>query len=245
MLQMPNNIAVKKGLQDGIPIGLGYFAVAFTLGIAAKNAGFTPMQAMIVSFTNHASAGEYVGFRLIQQHANYIEFILMILVTNARYLLMSCALSQKLSPSTPLHHRLIVGYGVTDEIFGICVSRPGYLNPYYAYGAFMVAMPGWEFGTYLGTYLGNLLSDDIVSALSVGLYGMFIAIIIPPAKKNKVIAAIIVISMILSLLFRITPIFSNISSGTGVLILTVVISLAAAVLFPIKEEKEGEQKDES
>ena len=235
--QMTNEVAVQKGLKDGIPIGLGYFAVAFTLGIAARNAGFTPLQAMIVSFTNHASAGEYVGFKLIQEQANYIEFALMILVTNARYLLMSCALSQKISPSTPLIHRMLIGYGVTDEIFGISVSRPGWLNPRYVYGAFLVTMPGWELGTYFGTYLGNVLSDNIVSALSVGLYGMFLAIIIPPARENKVIAGLIVISMALSFLFHVLPLLSKISSGTSVLILTVIISLAAAFLFPIKEEE--------
>lgn len=235
MKQMTNKIAIQKGLKDGIPIGLGYFAVAFTLGIAAKNAGFTPLQAMIVSFTNHASAGEYVGFKLIQENATYIELALMILVTNARYLLMSCALSQKIHPNTSLLHRMLIGYGVTDEIFGICVSRPEWLNPFYAYGAFLVTMPGWELGTYFGTYLGNILSDNIVSALSVGLYGMFIAIIIPPARTNKVIAGLIIISMLLSFLFHIIPFLSTISSGTSVLILTILVSLIAAIFFPIKD----------
>lgn len=242
MIQMTNKTAIQKGLKDGIPIGLGYFAVSFTLGIAAKNAGFTPLQAMIVSFTNHASAGEYVGFKLIQENATYIELALMILVTNARYLLMSCALSQKISPDTSLLHRMLMGYGITDEIFGICVSRPGWLNPCYVYGAFIVTMPGWELGTYLGTYLGNVLSDNIVSALSVGLYGMFLAIIIPPARKNRVIAGLITISMILSFIFHRLPALASISSGTKVLVLTVVVSLVAALLFPIKEEHGGTQQ---
>lgn len=231
--------AFSMGLKHGIPIGLGYFAVAFTLGIAAKNAGFTPLQAMIVSFTNHASAGEYIGFTLIQQNAAYIELALMILITNARYLLMSCALSQKISPNTPLLHRLLIGYGVTDEIFATCVSQPGMLNPFYAYGTFAVAMPGWEIGTYLGTYMGNILSDDIVSALSVGLYGMFIAIIIPPAKQNQIIAGLIIVAMTLSLLFRVIPVLASISSGTSVLLLTILVSGAAAFLFPIKNEEEA------
>lgn len=230
-----NKLAISNGMRDGIPIALGYFAVSFTLGIAAKNAGFTPLQAMIVSMTNNASAGEYAGFTLISAGAGYLELALMMLVANARYLLMSCALSQKLDPKTPLLHRLLIGYDVTDEIFGICINAPGKLNPFYAYGAFFVAIPGWAVGTYLGVLMGNILPSNVVSALSVGLYGMFIAIIIPPARQNRLLAGLILVSMLLSLLFATAPILSAIPSGTSILILTIVISGAAAILFPIKE----------
>ena len=228
-------LAFSNGMRDGIPIALGYFAVAFTLGIAAKNAGFTPLQAMVVSLTNNASAGEYAGFTLISAGAGYLELALMMVVANARYLLMSCALSQKLDPKTPLLHRLLIGYDVTDEIFGICINSPGKLNPFYAYGAFSVAIPGWAIGTYLGVLMGNILPNNVVSALSVGLYGMFIAIIIPPARQNRLLAGLIIVSMLLSLLFATAPILSSIPSGTSILILTIVISAAAAILFPIKE----------
>lgn len=228
-----------NGMRDGIPIATGYFAVAFTLGIAAKNAGFTPLQAMIVSMTNNASAGEYAGFTLISQNAGYLELALMMLIANARYLLMSCALSQKLDPKTSFLHRLLIGYDVTDEIFGICINVPGKLNPFYAYGAFCVAIPGWALGTYLGVLMGNVLPSNIVSALSVGLYGMFIAIIVPPARKNRLLTWLILISMALSLFFHVLPLLSAIPSGTAILILTIVISAAAAVLFPVKEENEN------
>ena len=228
-------LAFSNGMRDGIPIALGYFAVAFTLGIAAKNAGFTPLQAMVVSLTNNASAGEYAGFTLISAGAGYLELALMMVVANARYLLMSCALSQKLDPKTPLLHRLLIGYDVTDEIFGICINSPGKLNPFYAYGAFSVAITGWAIGTYLGVLMGNILPNNVVSALSVGLYGMFIAIIIPPARQNRLLAGLIIVSMLLSLLFATAPILSSIPSGTSILILTIVISAAAAILFPIKE----------
>ena len=232
-------LAFSNGMRDGIPIALGYFAVSFTLGIAAKNAGFTPLQAMIVSMTNNASAGEYAGFTLISAGAGYLELALMMVVANARYLLMSCALSQKLDPKTPLIHRLLIGYDVTDEIFGICINLPGKLNPFYAYGAFSVAIPGWAIGTYLGVLMGNVLPNNVVSALSVGLYGMFIAIIIPPARENRLLAGLIVVSMLLSLLFATAPVLSTIPSGTSILILTIVISAVAAILFPIKEGDEN------
>ena len=232
-----NKLAFSNGMRDGIPIATGYFAVAFTLGIAAKNAGFTPLQAMIVSMTNNASAGEYAGFTLISQNAGYLELALMMLVANARYLLMSCALSQKLDAGTSLLHRMLIGYDVTDEIFGICINAPGKLNPFYAYGAFAVAIPGWAIGTYLGVLMGNVLPANVVSALSVGLYGMFIAIIIPPARQNKIVAGLIALSFAASFFFTKLEIFSGISSGIKILILTAVISLAAALLFPIKEEE--------
>lgn len=229
----------RKGLKDGIPIALGYFAVAFTLGITAKNAGLTAFQAMLASFTLNASAGEFAGFTLIAAGATYIEVAVMELVANARYLLMSCALSQKLSADTPLWQRLLIGYDVTDEIFGISISVPGKLNPYYTFGAIAIAVPGWSIGTYLGVLMGNILPANIVSALSVGLYGMFIAIIIPPARKNKIIGGVVAISMAISYACSKLPVIADISSGIKTIILTVVISAVAAILFPLKEDTHG------
>ena len=228
-----------EGIKDGTPIGLAYFAVSFSLGIIAKKAGLSPIDGFIASMLNMASAGEYVGFTLMAAGASYIEMAGMILITNARYLLMSCSLSQKLRPNEKLIHRLGVGYLVTDEIFGIAVNQEGDLNPFYSYGAGAVAIPLWSLGTALGILAGNILPVRLVSALSVALYGMFLGIIVPPAKKNKVILGIIIISFILSYLSSSLAVFSSISEGTRIIILTVVISLAAAVLFPVKEEEDA------
>ena len=225
----------KKGLKDGIPIALGYFAVSFTLGIAAKNAGFSAFQSMITSMLINASAGEFAGFTLMATGAGLLEVVLMEAIANARYLLMSCALSQKLSSDTPLHHRLILGFYLTDEFFGLSVSVPKTLNPYYTYGMITLGGPAWAFGTFLGCMMGNVLPANIVNALSVSLYAMFLAIIIPPARKNKILLGLIIISMLASYLLSVLPIVSNISSGTRIILLTILISGAAAILFPIKE----------
>ena len=238
MTRQENIRCYRAGMRDGLPIALGYFAVAFTLGIAAKNAGFSALQALVASLTNNASAGEYAAFSLIAAGAGYLEVAVMTLVANARYLLMSCSLSQKLSPETPLRHRLLIGYDVTDEIVGISIARPGYLNPWYTYGAMTVAIPGWGSGTFLGVVMGNILPLRAVSALSVGLYGMFLAIIIPPARKNRVILALVAISFAASFAASRLAVFAGISSGVKTIVLTVVIALAAAVLFPVKEEED-------
>ncbi|MDD6183626.1 MAG: AzlC family ABC transporter permease [Lachnospiraceae bacterium] len=239
-MPLDNKTWFQKGVKDGIPIALGYFAVSFTLGITAKNAGLTALQAMLASFTLNASAGEFAGFTLIAAGASYLEVAIMEFVANARYLLMSCALSQKIPSDTPLLHRLIIGYDVTDEIFGISIAVPGKLNPFYTFGAIAIAVPGWSIGTYLGVVMGNILPANIVSALSVGLYGMFIAIIIPPARKSKIIAGIVAVSMAASFAFAKLPLVSNISSGVRTILLTVVISALAAYFFPVKEESSDE-----
>ncbi|MCI5741668.1 MAG: AzlC family ABC transporter permease [Lachnospiraceae bacterium] len=239
-MPLDNKTWFQKGVKDGIPIALGYFAVSFTLGITAKNAGLTALQAMLASFTLNASAGEFAGFTLIAAGASYLEVAIMEFVANARYLLMSCALSQKIPSDTPLLHRLIIGYDVTDEIFGISIAVPGKLNPFYTFGAIAIAVPGWSIGTYLGVVMGNILPANIVSALSVGLYGMFIAIIIPPARKSKIIAGIVAVSMAASFAFAKLPLVSNISSGVRTILLTVMISALAAYFFPVKEESSDE-----
>lgn len=233
---LENKIWYKRGLRDGIPIALGYFAVAFTLGIVAKNAGLTALQTFLATALTNASAGGYAGFKIIEEGAPYIDMALTIFIVNIRYFLMSCALSQKLAPETPLLHRVIIGFDVTDEIFGISMAVKGTLNPFYTYGAMTVSIPCWASGAALGVVVGNILPLSLVSALSVGLYGMFLAIIIPPAKKSKIISGIVAVSMCLSFIFSKLPFLSEVSSGIRVIILTVIIALAAAILFPIKEE---------
>jgi len=232
----------KKGMKDGIPIALGYFAVSFTLGIAAKNAGLTAIQAMLMSLTNLTSAGEFAALGLISSGATYLEMAVTQLVINLRYCLMSCSLSQKIDPKSPYYHRFIFSAGVTDEIFGISSNIEGKLSPFYSYGALCVAVPAWTFGTFLGVVAGNIMPVRVLSALSIALFGMFIAIIIPPAKEDKVLAGLIIISMLSATLFYYLPIISWISSGFRIIILTVVIAGIAAVLFP-KENEEGEEHE--
>ena len=225
-----------KGIKHGIPIMLGYFAVSIALGISARNAGMTAAQATIASALIMASAGQYIGFTLIAAGASYLEVVVMEAIANARYLLMSTALSQKVDPDLPLRHRLLMGLWITDEIFGVSVSVEGRLNPYYNYGMAAVATPGWALGTLVGVVLGNVLPVRVVSALSVGLYGMFLSIFVPPARKNHIIAGLVALSFAASYAFNALSCFDGISSGMKIIILTVVFSLAAALLFPVREE---------
>lgn len=236
--QYTSSSVFSEGMKDGIPIGLGYLAVAFSLGIAAKRAGLTTFQGFLASILTNASAGEYAGFTVIAEKAAYFEMALFTFIANARYMLMSCALSQRMSPDLPFWHRFVVGFSVTDELFAISVARPGFLNPFYTYGAMLVAMPLWAIGTSLGIIAGNLLPRQATSALSVALYGMFLAVIVPQARKSKVICALILICFITSYCASMLPGLRELSSGTRTIILTVAISAAAALLFPVKQCEE-------
>ena len=223
-----------KGVKDGVPIALGYLAVSFTLGIAAKKVGLSIFAATLMSFTNNTSAGEFAALSLIGAGSTYAEMALTQLVINIRYMLMSCSLSQKLPKETPLFKRLLLGYCITDEVFGVSYAYEGKLEPIYSYGAMFLPMIGWSLGTFLGITLGNVLPPGLMSALGVALYGMFIAIIVPPAKKNRVIAGAVITSMALSWSFTKIPVFERISSGFRIIIITLVVAGAAAMLFPIE-----------
>ena len=225
-----------KGLRDGIPIGLGYFAVALAIGIAARNAGLTAPQATITSLLIHASAGEYIGITLMAARAGLLEIVLMEGVANARYLLMSCSLSQKIPSDTALWKRLLLGFTITDEIFGVSISVDGKLDPWYSFGAMTAALPSWAAGTCCGVILGNILPTAVVTALSVGLYGMFMAIFMPAARKEPVILGLVGVSFAASYAVNHIPAFAGISSGFQIILLTVVLSLAASLLFPVKED---------
>ena len=221
-----NRTAFREGIRDGIPIAAGYFAVAFSLGIVAKKAGLNPFQGFLSSFLNHASAGEYAEFTVILADAPYMEMVFVILITNMRYLLMSCALSQKFHPDTSGLHRFAAGFGITDA-----------LNPYYNYAAMTVALPGWSAGTAIGIVAGNVLPASAVSALSVALYGMFVAIIVPASKKNKIVAGVVIVSFLASYAVSKTSFFAHMSDSMKISLLTVLIAGAAAALFPVKEDE--------
>ena len=232
-----NSQAYREGLHDGIPIGLGYFAVAFSLGIICRSSGFSVFQGFLVSLLNNTSAGEFAAITLIGTGASYMEIALVTLIANARYLLMSCALSQRFAPETAFVHRLGVAFAVTDELFGIAIARPGMLNPWYYYGAMSLAIPGWASGTALGILAGSELPTRIVSALSVALFGMFLAVIIPPAKQSRVILTVVLLSFLASFIASVWPALAALSGGTRTIILTVSISALAAWCKPMREEK--------
>lgn len=232
--------AIVQGFKDGFPIGLGYFAVSFSLGIFAKGVGCNVIQGIINSFLNHASAGEYAVYSMIGVGASYLEMAIMTLIVNARYLLMSTALSQRIHPDTPFIHRLGIGFHVTDELFAISINRTGYVNPFYCYGAFIVAVIGWCAGTATGIVAGGILPGRLVSALSVALYGMFLACIMPEARRHRIVAVLIVISFVLSYIANEAAVFASISSGTKTIILTVLIAAVAAIVFPHPEVEDDD-----
>ena len=242
--RLPRDAAKKRavflsGARDGVSIGLGYFAVSFALGIAARNAGMTAFQGFLMSWLGMASAGEYAAITVIAAGASYLEMALVSLIANARYLLMSFALSQRLSPETGIGHRLAIGYSVTDELFGIAVAQPKPLSPLYSYGSYAVTIPMWAAGTALGVVMGNVLPVRVVSALSVALFGMFIAVIIPPARKNRVVLLFVALSFLASFLLSRLPVTAALSSGTRTIILTVALAAAAAAFFPVGDDEEG------
>lgn len=227
-------------MKDAIPVGLGYFAVSFSLGIAAGAADFTIVQSALLSLLNLSSSGQYAGLVLTREQAGIVELILMILIANARYLLMSCALSQRLDPDMPFWHRFLIGYGVTDEIFGLEIASQGYVRPSYVYGMYLTSVPGWVIGTALGVFMGNIMPPVVAEALNVAIFGMFLAIIVPPSKENHTALGFVVLAFAASYLASVIPVVRDISSGTRTLVLTVLISAAAAALFPVKDAGEQE-----
>ena len=227
----------REGQKDVIPVALGYFAVAFALGIAMHHAGIGPLAGFIISFLNMASAGEYAGTTMIAAHATLIETGLMVLAANARYLLMSTAFSQKFDEKTAMIHRCLVGFVLTDELFALAIRRKGPLEPAYYYGMMSLSMPGWAFGTMLGILFGNLLPARIVSALSVALFAMFLAVIIPPSRNNPVIRAVVLSAFALSFLTAAAPVVRDLSEGVRMIGLTVVIAAIAAWAKPVEEDE--------
>ena len=231
------NESFKKGIKDGIPIGLGYLAVSFTFGMMSVSSGLSIWQAVLISLTNLTSAGQFAGLDIIVAGGSYWEMALTQLVINLRYCLMSFSLSQKMRRDEPWAHRYLVAFGITDEIFGVSASQEGKVSAFYNYGAMCMAIPGWTLGTLLGAISGSLLPDFIMSALGVAIYGMFLAVIIPPAKKNTAVLLVVVAAMAVSTLFAVVPGLNKVSSGFVIIITTLVTAGGAAYLCPVKEDE--------
>ena len=228
------------GARDGVPIAAGYFAVAFSLGFVARKAGLDPWQGFVSSLFTRASAGEYGGYTLMAMRGGYIELILLTLVANLRYLLMSSALTQKFADDLPLWKRVLTGCCVTDEIFGISIAYPGMLRPAYTVGAAIVSGLCWASGTAVGIAAGNVLPDALTSALGVTLYGMFIAVFIPPARAERGVLWAVIAAFVLSGICAVTPVVRTMDGGTRTILLTLLIAAAAAVIKPIDDISSSE-----
>lgn len=224
-----------QGAHDGVPIALGYLAVSFSLGISAAGAGLDPLQSLVASFLCNASAGEYAAYSSIAQGAAVLELVAVTLIANARYILMGAVLAQHFDAKTPLWQRMLIAYDNTDELFALTIARPCKVCPAYSFGSFLPALPGWALGGAFGALLGNVLPTRILSALSVALFGMFLAVIIPAAHQEKAICAVVAASFAASMLCDAAPIISELSSGTRTIILTFAIAGAAAWFFPVHD----------
>ena len=230
------NALFLKGLRHGVPIGLGYLSVSFTFGMKAVGDGLTPVQAVLISLMNLTSAGQFAGLPLMVGGASMIEMALTQLIINLRYALMSLSLGQKLDGSMNTLRRMIFSFANTDEIFAMASSQPGKVGHTYLYGLMLAPIIGWSAGTLLGAVAGQLLPAFVRSALGVAIYGMFLAIILPPARKEKPVRVVVLIAVMLSLCFRYIPVLNGLSSGFVIIICAVTASALGAWLFPVKEE---------
>ncbi|MBQ6674174.1 MAG: AzlC family ABC transporter permease [Spirochaetia bacterium] len=226
---------LKKGLRDGIPICLGYFSVAFAFGIFCVNSGLSPLQATLISLTNVTSAGQLAAVPIMTNAGTFVELALAQLVINLRYALMSISISQKLDSSMTTPHRLVISFANTDEIFAVASGRESLVGKQYMYGLILTPIAGWTIGTLVGAVAGNILPAAMSDALGIAIYGMFIAIIIPVAKKNFTVLKVILTAVLLSCMFAFVPGLNKVSSGFVIIICAVVSAALFAAIAPVEE----------
>ena len=224
----------QKGLRDGIPIALGYFSVSVAFGVLAIQNGLTWIEAVLISLLNLTSAGQYAGLTVIAAAGGLVEIALSQLLINARYALMGISLSQKLEEKFTSPYRMILGFAITDEIFAVASGNKVVSRSYFA-GLAILPILGWSGGTLFGALLGGILPAIIQSALSVALYGMFIAVVVPDAKTDKHVLAVAAIAVGCSCLMYYLPLLKEVSAGFAVIICTVAAAALGAVLFPSEE----------
>jgi predicted branched-subunit amino acid permease len=243
---MKNNFdknGFSHGLKRGLPIALGYVPVSFTFGLMAVSGNLPVWMAVFISFTNLTSAGQFAGTNLIINSAGFLEITLTTFVINMRYMLMSLSLTQRFDKSMPLLKRMIIAYGITDEVFSVASMETGRLTYSFLLGLITGPVMGWTTGTLLGALICTSLPESLSSAMGIALYAMFIAIIIPPIKKSRSITTIVFLSVVITCLLKFIPIFHAISSGFRVIIATIIGAGVGAWLFPIQNENNRQEGD--
>ncbi len=232
-----------EGVKSGIPIGMGYLPVSFTFGFLAVSGGLPVWVACFISLTNLTSAGQFAGTNLILAGAGYVEVALTTLVINLRYMLMSLSLSQKLSETTGTLERLVLAFGITDETFVVSSLQPGILKSSYMIGLMTMPIFGWNLGTLLGGSISTLLPQALQNAMGIALYAMFIALIIPAARKSLQVLSVIVMAVTINCLLKYLPVFSFISSGFCVILATILASAYGAWRYPKLEDDATDGKE--
>ena len=231
-------LTFKNGIVDGIPIGLGYLAVSFGFGIMAVNIGLSILQALSISVTNVTSAGQVAGLTIISAGGTLLEMALTQLIINLRYSLMGISLTQKLDGSFNTFHRLITSFCITDEVFAVASTKGKKITPKYMYGLILIPFIGWSIGTFLGGAAGNILPQTVCNALGIAIYGMFVAIIIPPACENRGVLICVITAVALSCIIYYVPVFHFISSGFSIIICAVFASALCAYMRPVEEAED-------
>lgn len=227
----------KKGFTDGLPIGLGYLSVSFSFGILAVKAGLNIWQATLISMANLTSAGQFAGLTIMTAGGTMLEMIISQLVINLRYSLMSISLSQHIDKTMTLPRKLFYGEFHTDEIFAVSMGRPEKLGNKYFLGVIIAPYIGWSLGTFFGALCGEILPTIVTSALGVALYGMFIAIVVPPMKHSVKVTAVVMIAVVLSVCFTYIPVLKAVSPGFAVIICAVTAALIGALFCPVKDKE--------
>ena len=235
---MDKKLKFKNGIRDGLPIGLGYLSVSFAFGVQASILGVPFYMSLFISMTNLTSAGQLAGLTVIASFGTILEIILTQLVINSRYFLMSITLSQKTDGSFNLSNRLFCSAFITDEIFAVSASKPKTISAKYFYGLALLPYIGWTLGTLFGAIVGNVIPPFISSSLGIALYAMFIAIIVPPAKKEFNILLTVILSAVISCTFYFAPVLSKLTTGISVIISAILTSLIVAYFFPVKEQND-------
>ena len=225
-----------KGLRDGIPIALGYLSVSFGFGILCVNLGLSVLAASGISLSNLTSAGQVAGVQIIAAGGTLIEMVLTQLVINLRYSLFAISLSQKLDASFTTPHRILASFGITDEIFAVSYAQEGKVKPAYMYGVILISAAGWVLGTFLGAALGQILPESVSAAMGIMLYGMFLAIFVPPAKKDRGVLVAVIAAAMCSILFN--TVLTFVSGGFAVIISALASAAICALLFPVADEEE-------
>ena len=226
------NKLLKKGLIDALPIFFGYLSVGFAFGIYALKSGFPIWSPILMSLTHLSGTGQFALVKVANTGSGIFEICIAVSVLNIRYILMALAISQRLSPSISIWQRLMIAMADTDEIIAVALKSRTLVTFSYMMGLFLSSYAGWNLGTLLSALGGTLLPQCVINALGIALYAMFIAIIIPDAKRHRPMLYCISIAAILNIILKFLPTDVRPNASWSILIAGIVAAVIISAIYP-------------
>ncbi|MBG9545602.1 branched-chain amino acid ABC transporter permease [Cytobacillus firmus] len=230
---------VRKGVQSGISIAIGYAPIALTFGLLAKTTGLTIGETVLMSLLVFAGAAQYISLSLLTLGTGIFEIVLTTFIVNIRHFLMSTSLNEKWDDEQAAN-KVILSFGITDETFSVAAVREEKVTSGYMLGLISVSYASWIICSGLGHLIGASLPQTLQESMSVALYAMFVGLLVPSMKKSAKVVFLAALAACFNTIFTLT---NTLSTGWAIVLATLLSAVIVEWIESVKNRNRGQEHE--